>query len=148
MINRLLAAALAAGFIVAGEAPAPMAQTPAKPHAVSIASDLARLQTRIRDQIARMTSLNPKEIEVHATHTVIRVVLVNTDYNKDRPSDREYLASTISALVRANAEKDPAYNPIVVLHVEFVKRGHWFSKVIDSVEFRRKPDGTFARHQT
>jgi len=95
-----------------------------------------------------MTSLSLNEIEVHATNTVVRIVLVNTGYNGDRPSDREYLASTISALVRTNAEKDPAYKGIVVLHVEFVKRGHWLSKIVDSVEYRRKADGTFARHQT
>ena len=141
ILERLIAATLVAGFIATGAAPAAIAQERAKQLALSTAS----LRAQLRDEIARMTSLNPKEIEVHATHAVIRVVLVNIDYNKDRPSDREYLASTISALVRANAEKDPAYNPIVVLHVEFVKRGNWFSKIIDSVEFRRKPDGTFAR---
>ena len=43
-----------------------------------------------------MTSLSPKEIEVHATKAMIRVVLVNTGYNDDPPPGREYLASTDS----------------------------------------------------
>ena len=37
----------------------------------------APLRTQLRDEIARMTSLSPNEIEVHATNAVIRVVLVN-----------------------------------------------------------------------
>jgi hypothetical protein len=144
LLKRLMAATLASGCILAGEAPAAVAQQPAKQHALSTAS----AQTQFRDQIARMTSLNPNEIEVHATNTMIRVVLVNTAYNGDRPSDREYLASTISALANKNAETDPAFKPVVVLHIEFLKRGHWFTKTVDAVEFRRGADGAFARHQT
>ena len=95
-----------------------------------------------------MTSLSPNKIEVHASAAVIRVVIVNTRYNEDRPSAREYLASTIAALVNTNAEKDPAYKAIVAVHVEFVKHGRWFKKTIDTVEFRRGADGAFGRHQT
>ena len=79
-----------------------------------------------------MADLSPKEIEVHATNTTVRVVLVNTDYNHNLPSapaDREYLASNIAALMNKNAEKDPGLKPILVLHVEFVRHGVW-SKTI------------------
>ena len=95
-----------------------------------------------------MTSLNPNEIEVHATNAVIRVVLVNTVYNGDPSSEREYLASTISGLVRKNAETDSRYKPVAVLLVDFVKRGHWRTKTVELVEFRRQADGAFARHKT
>jgi hypothetical protein len=145
MLKRLLVTALAAGFIAAGEAPVAVAQ---QPHALSTAIGRAQFQSELRDQVARVTGLSHKEIEVHATNVSIRIVLVNTGYNGDRPSDREYLASTISALVRANAEKDSAYKDIVALHVEFVKRGHWRSKIVDSVEYRRGSDGRFAHHRT
>jgi len=144
MIKRLIAATLAAGFIVAGEAPAAIAQAPAKQHILSTAP----LQAQLKDEIARMTSLSPKEIEVQATSAMIRVVLVNTGYNDDPPQAREYLASTVSALMNKNAEKDSRLKPILVLHVEFVKRGLGFTKFIDTVEFRRGMDGSFARHLT
>ena len=144
MLKRLIAAMFAAGFIVAVEAPAAIAQQPVKQHALSAASP----QAQLRDEIARMTSLSPTEIEVHATQTIIRVMLVNTGYNDDPPPAREYLASTIAALVNKNAEKDARFKPIVALHVEFAKRGLGFTKFVDTVEFRRGPDGVFARHQT
>jgi hypothetical protein len=143
MLKCLLAAMMAAGIVVAGPAPAVIAQTPAQQHAMS-----ASLRTQLRDEIARMTSLDPNEIEVHVTNVVIRVVLVNTAYNGDPSSEREYLASTISGLVRKNAETDPRYRPVAVLLVDFVKRGHWRTRTVESVEFRREAGGTFARHKT
>ena len=143
MLKRLLVAMMAAGVVIAGPSPATLAQTPAQQHAV-----LAPLRTQLRDEIARMTSLSPIEIEVHATNAVIRVVLVNKVYNADPSSEREYLASTISALVRKNAETDPRYKQVAVLLIDFVKRGHWYTKTIELIEFRREANGTFARHTT
>jgi hypothetical protein len=142
MLKSLLAATLAAVFIVAGETPATIAQEPAQQLSGAPA------QAQLRDEIARMTSLSPREIEVHVTLVMIRIVLVNTGYNDDPPPAREYLASTISALINKNAEKDARFKPILVLHVEFVKRGLGFTKFVDTVEFRKQPDGAFARHQS
>ncbi len=144
MLKRLIAATLAAGFIVAGAAPAAIAQAPAKQHSLSSNP----LQTQLKDEIARMTSLSPNEIEVHATNAMIRVVLVNTGYNDEPPHGREYLASTVSALVNKNAQKDTQFKPILVLHVEFVKRGFGFTKFVDTIEFRKGTDGSFGRHLT
>jgi hypothetical protein len=46
-----------------------VAGQPAKQRALSTAS----AQTQFGDQIARVTSLNPNEIEVHAANAMIRV---------------------------------------------------------------------------
>ena len=146
MLKRFLAATLAVGVALTGAAPPAIAQEPAKLHTLATASARAHL----RDEIARMADLSPKEIDVHATNTTVRVVLVNTDYNRNLPSapaDREYLASNIAALMNKNDETDPGLKPILVLHVEFIKHGLWL-KTIDAIEFRRQVDGKFARHQT
>jgi hypothetical protein len=146
MLKRFLAATFAAGLVLTGAASPAIAQTPQGQHALTSAA----ARTQLRDEIAHMSDLSPKEIEVHATNTAVRVVLVNTDYNHNLPSGpsyREYLASNIAALMNKNAEKDPGLKPILVLHVEFVKHGLW-SKTIDAIEFRRQADGKFARHQT
>ena len=144
MLKRLIGTTLIAGCIAAVEAPAAFAQPALQQHAQLSAST----QAQLRDEIARMTSLSPKEIEVHATKAMIRVVLVNTGYNGDPPPGREYLASTVAALVNKNGETDARYKPIVVLHVEFVKKGLMFRKIIDAIEFRREANGAFVRHQT
>jgi hypothetical protein len=144
MLKRLMAATLAVGFIVAGEAPASIAQEPAKQHQPS--SEAVR--TQFAAKIATMTGLDHSEIKVHATNSVIRVLLVNTDYNHHPASEREYVASTIAALVTKEAEKNPAFERVVSLHVEFVKHGLWFTKTVGIVEFRKGADGTLKRHQT
>ena len=144
MLKRLIGTTLIAGCIAAVEAPAAFAQPALQQHAQLSAS----IQAQLRDEIARMTSLSPKEIEVHATKAMIRVVLVNTGYNDDPPPGREYLASTVAALVNKNGETDARYKPIVVLHVEFVRMGLMFRKIIDAIEFRREANGAFVRHQT
>jgi len=95
-----------------------------------------------------MTSLSPDQIEVHATNAVIRVALVNTLYNGDPPSQREYLASTMAALVTKKAESDPRLKSLLALHVEFAQRGRWLTKTVDTIEFRREAGGAFSRHQT
>jgi hypothetical protein len=144
MLIRFFAATFAVLIVLTGAGPAAFAQELAK----QLFSAPARAQ--LRDEIARMTDLSPKEIEVHATSTMVRVVLVNTDYNHRLPSgpaDREYLASNIAALMNMKAEKDPGLKSILVLHVEFVEKGLW-SKTVDAIEFRRQADGKFPRHQT
>ena len=113
-----------------------------------VSAQQVSIRTELRDEIARMTSLSPKEIEVHATKSVIRVLIVNSIYNQDPSSEREYLASTISALVKKNAEKDPRYQAVVALLVEFVHRGRWSSKPVETIEFRKGADGAFSRHPT
>jgi hypothetical protein len=145
MMNRLLAAVMTAALFVVGPAPTTVAQPPAKQHLA-----MTSLRAQLRDEIARMASLSPNEIEVHATNALIRVVFVNTDYNHRLPSgpaDREYLASNIAALMNMKAEKDPGLKPILALHIEFVEKGLW-PKTIDAIEFRRQADGKFDRHQT
>jgi hypothetical protein len=72
----------AMGLIVAAGAPAAVAQAPAKQHALSTAAG----RSQLRDEIARMTSLSPDEIDVHVTNAMLRVVLVNTVYNNDPAS--------------------------------------------------------------
>ena len=144
MPRPLLAMMTAKGLIVAAEVPAALAQAPAKQHALSTVAGWSQL----RDEIARMTSLSPDEIDIHATNAMLRVVLVNTVYNNDPASDREYLASTISALVNKNAASDPRYRAFLVLHVEYGNRGRLSTKIVDSVEFRRGADGAFVRHRT
>ena len=106
MLKRFVGAALAASLVLTGAAPPAIAQTPQSQHALTSAA----ARTQLRDEIARMADLSPKEIEVHATNTAVRVVLVNTDYNHNLPSgpaDREYLASNIAALMNKNPHPPP-----------------------------------------
>ncbi len=69
-------------------------------------------------------------------------------YNNHPAPEREDVASTVAALLAKEAEKNPAFERVVSLHVEYVKHGLWFAKTVDIIEIRRGADGTFKRHQT
>jgi hypothetical protein len=139
----LLAIGLGVGVLVAGGQSAAIGQSSVTQHALS-----RQAKAQLRDEIARMTSLAPHQIEVLSTVAFVRVVLVNTGHNSDPPSHREYLASTIAALVTKKAETDPQMRSFVALHVEFVRKGRWRTKTIDTIEFRSGADGAFTRHLT
>ena len=75
--------------------------------------------SQLRDAIARMTDLHVRN-----------------------------LASTIAALLAQKAKNDPALEEVVVFHIEFLKRGAWFAKTLDTMEFRKGQDGSFTHHRT
>ena len=144
MRNRLSVVAFAVGMSFAATSSSLLAQESPKQHHLTIEA----AETQLKGAIARVTSLNSKEIELHATSSMFRVLLVNTAYNNDPASDRDYLASTISALFAKTVENESSLQRFLVLHVEFVKRGRWRTKTVDTIEFRKGPDGKFGRHQT
>ena len=95
-----------------------------------------------------MTSLDPRQIEIRTTNAVVLVQLVSTLYNTGPASDRDYLASTIAALLERNSKADPRLARVLALHVQFLKRGAWFTRTVDTSEFRRNESGAFVRHGT
>src|SRR5271166_3847675 len=101
---------------------------------------LSRRGSFDRSLVSRVAS---KLTAFQATNSLIRVLLVNTAYNNHPASERDYVASTIAALLAKEAETDPAFKQVVSLHVEFVKHGLWFTKTVDIVEFRKGADGAF-----
>jgi hypothetical protein len=131
---------LALCIAVAGQTALTVAQPPT--------TQPAALQSDLRRSIASMTSLDPKHIEIRATETVVTVRLVNTLYDTGPASDREYLASTIAALISKDSKDNPSLAMVIALHVEFIKRGSVFTKTLDTVEYRRDQTGALTRHKT
>jgi hypothetical protein len=121
-----------------------IAEAPTVHHA--LATKAAQLD--LKRSIASMTSLDPKQIEIKATYTVVLVRFVNTLYNSGPASDREYLASTIAALIKKDSIDNPSLASVVALHVAFIKRSAWRAKTLDAMEFRRDQAGTLRRHGT
>ena len=143
-MKHLLSVLLAACVALSGEVSPTSAQPPPQHHALTSKT----AQSQLRSSIASMTSLDPKSVEIQATNTVVSVRLVNTLYNTGPASDREYLASTIAALIEKDSKADPSLARVVALHVQFLKRNAWRTKTIDTVEFRRDQAGALIRHGT
>jgi hypothetical protein len=143
-LARFLLMALIGWSAFGGEIAPTLAQPSANRHALS--GKIA--QSQLKRSIASMTSLDPKYIEIQATDTVVLVRLVNTLYNSGPASDREYLASTIAALIKKDSRENPSFGKVLALHVQFLKRGAWYSRTLDAVEFRRDQTGALTRHRT
>lgn len=142
-LSRFLMIALIGWSAVGGGIAPAVAQPPAKQHALT--SEVA--QSQLRRSIAAMTSLDLERIEVRTSNTVVLVRLMNTPYNARSASDREALASTIAALLERDRRQDPQLARVMELHVQFLKRGGWFTRSVDTVEFRREQSGAFVRHR-
>ena len=143
-MTRFLLIVLAACIAVGGQVAPTIAQPPANRHALTTSA----AQSQLKSSIATMTSLDQKDIEIQATDTVVSVRLVNTLYNTGPASDREYLASTIAALIEKDSKDNPSLARVIALHVQFLKRGAWHTRTVDTVEFRRDQAGALIRHGT
>ena len=143
-MHRLFLIMLALCVAVGGQVTATIAEPSAKHYALTTKA----AQLELKRSIASMTSLDPKHIEIRATETVVSVRLVDTLYNSGPASDREYLASTIAALIEKDSRENPSLAKVIALHVQFLKRGAWRTKSLDTVEFRRDQTGALTRHGT
>ena len=126
----MLVVVLAACIALGGEVSPAVAQPPAKNYALTSKAAQSQLKSSI------------------ASITVVSVRLVNTLYNAGPPSERGHLASTIAALIRKESKDNPSLAMVVALHVQFLKRGAWHAKTIDTIEFRRDQAGSLSRHAT
>ena len=100
-MHRLFLIMLALCVAVGGQVTATIAEPSAKHYALTTKA----AQLELKRSIASMTSLDPKHIEIRATETVVSVRLVDTLYNSGPASDREYLASTIAALIEKDSRE-------------------------------------------
>ena len=57
------------------------------------------------------------------------------------------MASTVAKLFEKERREDPQFARVAELHVQFLKRGKWFTRSVDTVEFRRQQSGAFVRHR-
>ena len=102
-LTRLLMIALIGWSAVGAEIAPVLAQPPAMQHALT-----SEARSQLNRSIASMTSLDPRQIEIRTTNAVVLVRLVNTLYNTGPASDRDYLASTIAALVEKDLKRGSA----------------------------------------
>ena len=99
ILTRLLMIALIGWSSVGAEIAPVLAQPAAMQHALT-----SEARSQLNRSIASMTSLDPRQIEIRTTNAVVLVRLVNTLYNTGPASDRDYLASTIAALVEKDSK--------------------------------------------
>jgi|SRR5215467_7395501 len=113
------------------------------------AQQLADLPT-IKDAIVRAIGAEATTVELHATSSVFRAMLVNGKMNDAPTAGRENEASVIRSIVSQAIAGKPEFKRIAVIRVEYLVRSHQNAKpkVVDLIEFRKDASGRFRHHVT
>jgi hypothetical protein len=106
--------------------------------ALSHAQQLADLP-HIKDAIVKAIGTDAGKVELNATPSVFRVVLVNGKMNDASPAGRENEASAISSIVSRAMANKPGFKRVAAIRVEYVIRSgeKGKPKIVDMIEFRK-----------
>jgi hypothetical protein len=143
MKSMMMAAALFAGCLFAAE-PAALAQP-----ATSPAKQVDTLGT-IHTSIVKTIGADAKTVHVTSNGSVLVVARVNSPMNDTTHEGRNNEAKVIAALTAKEIGSEPKFAKVSTIRVEYSARSApgTKDKLVDSVEFRKGPDGVFDFHQT
>ena len=144
MAKYIMALSLLVGWLLVADTTAMHAQT-----APSAAKQLAT-PANIQDSIVKAVGAEEKTVEVTTRGGVLIVARVNSNMNASTHAGRDNEAKVIGSLVAKRIAEEPEFKKVVTIRVEYLDRSAPTAKakVVDSVEFRRGPDGVFDFHQT
>jgi hypothetical protein len=103
-----------------------------------------------RAKIVRTIGAAPSAVEIGQTGSVITVLRINSGLNKGTHAGRDNEASTIAPIIADAVTGKPEFKDLTTIRVQYVTRSApgGTSKIIDTVDFRKTPGGTFEFHRT
>ena len=109
-----------------------------------------QLFEQARAKIVRTIGATPSAVEIGQTGSVITVLRINSGLNKGTHAGRDNEASTIAPIIADAVTGKPEFKDLTTIRVQYVIRSApgGTSKVIDTVDFRKTPGGTFEFHRT
>jgi len=110
------------------------------------ADKLGNIQVAVNKAIGAQA----KTVEVTTSGDVLLVARLNSNMNASTHEGRNNEAKAIASIVASSIGDKPEYRTVSTIRVDYVIRATAPSKgkVVDSVEFRKGPDGVFNFHQT
>jgi hypothetical protein len=104
----------------------------------------------IQAAIVTTVGAEGQSVKVTSGGTVLIVARVNSNMNDATHEGRNNEAKAIAALVAKGIGSELQFRKIMSIRVDYLARSGptMKSKTIDSVEFRKDPDGAFGLHQT
>ncbi len=124
--------------------PAAQAQ-PAKSTAKQV-DTLGNIQT----SIVKTIGADAKTVHITVNDSILVVARVNSPMNETTHEGRNNEAKVIAALAAKEIGTDPKFAGVSTIRVEYSARSApgTKGKLVDSIEFRKGPDGVFDFHQT
>lgn len=104
----------------------------------------------IRLAVVNSIGARDKTVEIVVEDHVFKVLRVNSNMTKSNHQGVNNEATTIASIVSKNIKNKLEYADILAIRVEYVKRSGTPSKnkIVDSVNFRKNPNGVFVLHVT
>ena len=110
----------------------------------------ATTQELIRGQLTQALGARAGTLEVSTTTTLLTILRINTALNNSTHSHRNQEAERIARTVSESLKGLPNASKILAINVEYVKRDKSGGRdhLVDRIELRKNPDGTFTVHIT
>ena len=104
----------------------------------------------IEASIVKAIGAEAKTVKVTSSGSILLVTRVNSNMNGSTHEGRNNEAKVIAPLVAKEIGSNPKFENVSTIRVEYVARSSpaTKSRIVDSVEFRKGPDGVFDFHQT
>ena len=107
------------------------------------------LFAEIQAKIVRTIGAAPLTVEMQ-TGSIITVLRINSNMNEATHSGRDNEASAIAPIVADAVAGKSEFKNLTTIRVQYVIQSApgTTSKVVDTVDFRKSPSGTFEFHKT
>lgn len=105
----------------------------------------------LKTKIVRNIGAQPETVEIGVAGNIVTVLRVNSNMNQSSHAGRDNEANAIAPLVAEVILATPELNKNVhTIRVQYVSRraAGGADTVIDTVDFRKTPSGSFEFHQT
>lgn len=104
----------------------------------------------IEASIFKVIGAEAKTVKVTSSGGILLVTRVNSNMNGSTHEGRNNEAKVIAPVVAKKIGSNPQFGNVSTIRVEYVARSSPAAKsrIVDSVEFRKGPDGVFDFHQT
>lgn len=104
----------------------------------------------IKAAVLKSTGYSDAAVTLAVRANQFWVTIENSALNHGTARQREAQAAKIADTIAAKVKGDAAFGGIVGIHIDYTARrtkgSH--SDIVDSIDFRKGPDGTFAHHTT
>ena len=137
----LIAVSLATLFSLAHTTGPSCAQAPAVPDAVL--SDM-------RASIVRAIGAQDETVKITIERSILTVLRVNSNVNETTHGARDNEATVIASMVSKAISGKSKFNNLHTIRVQYAVRPatNANSRIIDTIDFRKDPQGVFQLHRT
>jgi hypothetical protein len=104
----------------------------------------------LRATIVQTIGAQPESVEIVVSGSPFTVLRVNSNMNEATHAGRDNEANVVGQIVSKAVAGSPAFKKFHTIRVQYVTRSKPGAtlKVVDTVEFRKSPSGSFQFHAT